>query len=375
MVFVLLVFVCVLAFANGANDNCKGVATLVGFGAARPRQALIWAAVTTACGAVVSYWISGALVDKFSRSLFEAGIALDHGFFVAVLFGALGWVLIATKSGLPVSTTHAITGALLGAGLVAFSGAGIRWGFLVDKFAKPLALSPVLSLAVVFLLAWPVTRLVRRYSSACVCVVPAQQPAQLGGAAGALTMSAAAPAGATIVTGYGGACEAQPAIAAATGSMVASAIHWFSSGMVGFARGWNDAPKIAALGTVAAAAVAPESGRPLVFLLVTAAMAAGGLVAGASVLETLARKVTPLPLAESLAASAVTSTLVSLASWHGLPVSTTHVSTGAIIGAGLKNNAREVRWGKVGEIVLSWLITLPVSGVLASGAKLLLGWL
>lgn len=278
MVFVLLLFVCVLAFANGANDNCKGVATLVGFGAAKPRQALIWAAVTTACGAVVSYWISGALVDTFSRSLFDAGVQLDHGFFVAVLFGALGWVLIATKSGLPVSTTHSITGALIGAGLVALSSSGIRWSFLVNKFAVPLALSPVLSLAVVFLLAWPVTHLVQRYSSLCVCVVPAQ-PAQIGSPAGALGMSVAAPAGPEIVTAYDGACEAQPAIASATASTIANAVHWGTSGMVGFARGWNDAPKIAALGTVAAAAVATEHGRPLVFLLVTAAMAAGGLIA------------------------------------------------------------------------------------------------
>lgn len=371
MVFVLLLFICVLAFANGANDNCKGVATLVGFGTAKPRQALLWAAVTTACGAVVSYWISGALVDKFSRSLFEAGVVLDHGFFVAVLFGALGWVLIATKSGLPVSTTHSITGALIGAGLVALSSSGIRWAFLVDKFAKPLALSPILSLAIVFLLAWPVTAIIQRYSSLCVCVVPSQ-PAQLGSTAGALSMSAATPGGPALVTAYDGSCEAQPAIASATASMVANAVHWASSGMVGFARGWNDAPKIAALGTVAAATVAPEYGLPLVFVLVTAAMAAGGLIAGASVLETLAKKVTPLPLVESLTASTVTSTLVSLASWNGLPVSTTHVSTGAIIGAGLKNNAREVRWSKVGEIVLSWLITLPVSALLASGAQFLL---
>ncbi|WP_437291784.1 anion permease [Sorangium sp. So ce406] len=374
MTFVLLLLVCLLAFANGANDNCKGVATLVGFGAARPRQALIWAAVTTACGAVISYWISGALVDKFSRALFDAGLVLDNAFFVAVLFGALGWVLLATRFGFPVSTTHSITGALLGAGLVAFSSQGIRWSLLVEKFAKPLALSPVVSLGIVFLLAWPIAGLVRRTSGRCVCVVP-PQPAPLAAAPGAPRLSVIQPAAPTLVAGTDSACAAQLATPVVTASSAVNAVHWLSSGMVGFARGWNDAPKIAALGTVAATAVASEHGRPLAFSLVTVAMAVGGLVAGASVLETLARKLTPLPLVESMTASAVTSTLVSLASWNGLPVSTTHVSTGAIIGAGLKNDARAVRWGKVGEIVLSWIITLPVSALLASGAKLLLGLL
>jgi PiT family inorganic phosphate transporter len=110
----------------------------------------------------------------------------------------------------------------------------------------------------------------------------------------------------------------------------------------------------------------------IAFAVVTVAMAIGGVVAGRKVLETLSRKVTPLPLAESLTASLTTASLVCAASWVALPVSTTHVSTGAIVGAGLKNDPGKVRWGKVGEIVLSWLITLPVAGLLAAGAKYVL---
>ena len=108
------------------------------------------------------------------------------------------------------------------------------------------------------------------------------------------------------------------------------------------------------------------------FAIVAAAMALGGLIAGQRVLETLSKKVTALPLPEALTASATTATLVSLASWNGLPVSTTHVSTGAIIGAGLRNNPRTVRWAKVGEIVLSWLVTLPVAALLSAAVKALL---
>jgi PiT family inorganic phosphate transporter len=87
------------------------------------------------------------------------------------------------------------------------------------------------------------------------------------------------------------------------------------------------------------------------------------------VLQTLAKKVTPLPLPESLTASLTTAALVSAASFGGQPVSTTHVATGAIVGAGLKNDPRAVRWKKVGEIVLSWVVTLPAAGLLAAGAE------
>lgn len=161
----LSILIGLLSFANGANDNCKGVATLVGFGAAKPRQALIWAAFTTALGAVVSFWLADALVNKFSKELFAEGVAIDNALFVAALFGAFGWIILATATGMPVSTTHAITGALLGAGLVELADGSIRWSVLTGKFVKPLALSPVLSLVVVYLVTWPVALIVKRYAA------------------------------------------------------------------------------------------------------------------------------------------------------------------------------------------------------------------
>lgn len=328
---VLLVFVALLAFANGANDNCKGVATLVGFGAAKPRTALLWATATTALGSFFSFFVAGGMIKSFSTGLFAKGTPLDSPFYLAVLVGACGWILLATRVGLPVSTTHAITGALTGAGLVAFGASTFQWEFLGAKFAVPLAVSPVLSLATVFLVAWPVSGLLgaaRRHSAA--------------------------------ETAEG---EPRPI------SPFVNGLHWLSSGMVGFARGWNDAPKIAALSVVV---LTGPSGMLSSFILVTLAMAVGGLVFGRRVLETLSKKVTTMPLPESLTASLATATFVSLASWNALPVSTTHVSTGAIIGAGLKHDAKGVHWGKVGEILLSWLVTLPVAALLAALAKLVL---
>jgi PiT family inorganic phosphate transporter len=109
MNILLIILLALLAFANGANDNCKGVATLVGYGAARPRQALLWAMLTTALGAAFSYWFAGGLIKSFSTALFAESARLDTSFFVAVLTGAGAWILLATRTGLPVSTTHAIT--------------------------------------------------------------------------------------------------------------------------------------------------------------------------------------------------------------------------------------------------------------------------
>ena len=365
MLIALLILVALLAFANGANDNCKGVATLVGFGAAKPRQALAWAAVTTAIGAGVSFWLAGGLIKSFSTGLFARGTPLDGWFFVAVLAGAFGWVIIATLTGMPVSTTHAITGGLVGSGLVAFSTGQIRWGDLGSRFALPLALGPVSALVLVYLVSWPVMLVVRRLSGRCVCVV--ERPVVEPGPAGA----AVARGQLSVVVGSVEHCAVEAPVAAASANSAAAGVHWASSRLVGFARGWNDAPKIAALGigTLTAAGVA----HPMAwaFGVVTVAMAIGGLVAGRKVLETLSKKVTPLPLAESLTASLATAALVSAAWWFALPVSTTHVATGGIVGAGLRNDPSAVRWGKVGEIVLSWLVTLPVAGLLAAAAMYL----
>lgn len=366
MVIAVLLLVALLAFANGANDNCKGVATLVGFGAATPRRALLWATLTTALGAGVSFWLAGGLVKSFSSGIFARGTPLDAGFFAAVLIGAIGWVLFATFTGLPVSTTHAITGGLVGAGLVAFASGQIRWAELGSKFALPLALSPLASMLIVYLVSWPVVFLVKRYSGRCVCVVEDADVTSCVGAA-----AAAVPV-ARVVTDTEAACAEQSPVVAVSTTATANAVHWASSGMVGFARGWNDAPKIAALSIATLAGANVANGMAITFAVVTVAMAVGGIMAGRKVLETLSKKVTPLPLAESLTASIITASLVSAASWVGLPVSTTHVSTGAIVGAGVRNDPRAVRWGKVGEIVLSWLVTLPVAALIAATAKYLI---
>lgn len=351
MTGLLLVLVALLAYANGSNDNSKGVATLVGYGAATPRRALLYAALTTGIGGAVSLVYSGGLLKSFSTGPFsKSTVGLDHAFFIAVLIGAFGWVIFATFTGLPVSTTHAILGSLIGAGMVAVGKDHVQWAVLGKSFVLPLVLSPVLSLTIVYLLAWPVFWWVRRGTVTRQVEIEqtVMSMARSGGSEEVAVMEA----------------TRESITQTRRASPAANAIHWASGGLVGFARGWNDTPKIAALSLLAF----PQR-MSIGFAIVTVAMAAGGLISGRKVLDTMARKLTPLPLPESLTASLTTAGLVCLASWKGLPVSTTHVSTAAIVGAGLKNDAGAVKWKKVFEIALSWLITLPAAGLIAAGAK------
>lgn len=356
MTLVLLVLACGLAFANGANDNCKGVAALVSAGEATPARALVWAAATTALGSGIAYFWDGGLVALFRTGFLDGDGDLPPAFFAAVLAGAIGWVLLATRFGLPVSTTHAISGALVGAGLTAVGMERIGWARLATHFALPLLLGPLVALAVVFLLARPIAVLARRTSGRCTCLVEEPTPVAANGGI-ALARSRQALAVGRVET-----CVRHTPSVMVEGSGLLRAANWLASGLVGFARAWNDTPKIAALTLVA---VPAGGGAQLPFLLVTAAMALGGLVTGRRVLATLSARVTTLPAGESLAASTASATLVSLASFHGLPLSTTHVTTGAVVGAGLARDRRSVDLRVVRDIVLAWVVTLPAGALLA----------
>lgn len=356
MTLVLLALACGLAFANGANDNCKGVAALVSAGEARPIRALSWAAVTTALGSAVAFYWDGGLVALFRASFLGTGDDLPLVFFASVLAAAIGWVLLATATGMPVSTTHALSGALVGGGLVVVGAGQIGWAELATHIALPLAVGPLVALLLVHLLARPISTLTRRASGRCTCLVAEPTLAAMSGGA------ALARRRHRVVVDHLETCARQSPAVAVAGSRALRAANWLASGLVGFARAWNDTPKIAALALVAA----PDGGGARrIFLAVAVAMALGGLVTGRRVLATLATRVTRLPPAESLAASTASATLVSLASFHGLPLSTTHVTTGAIVGAGLARDRKSVHRPVVRDIVLAWAVTLPVSALLA----------
>src|SRR6266496_5570003 len=149
MTFVLVCLAtCFLAYSNGANDNFKGVASLFGSRTCNYRTAISWATITTFAGSIMSIFLVQTLLKKFSGK----GIVPDHFviseyFLLAVAIGAGLTVIIATLTGFPISTTHALTGAIIGCGFIAV-GSHLNLAALGKDFVLPLLVSPVLAMAV-----------------------------------------------------------------------------------------------------------------------------------------------------------------------------------------------------------------------------------
>ena len=349
---VLVLLTVGLAFVNGANDVSKSIATLVGSGVGSERRALAWGAAWTVAGALGAGFVSRSLVAVFSGSGVLTNAPASMGFPMAVGAGAIGWLVIATRTGLPVSTTHALVGGLVGAGVVAQGPAGVSWATVAHKVALPLAVSPLLSLGLVVVIFPTITLLFRRLNRYCVCLERhhlALAPAVPG-------LPVAAGPALHVIAG----AECPPQVLTRVNAL--DSVHWLSAGLASGARALNDAPKMLALGFAAAPTLGVRSGS--LVALVALAMGLGSHIAGRRVLRTLAGKVTRISPDDGLAANLVTSTLVGIASVVAAPVSTTHVATGAIIGIGM--HGRRLRWKLMGELLLAWVVTVPVAAAIAA---------
>jgi PiT family inorganic phosphate transporter len=357
MTLLLLLAVLFLAASNGANDNFKGVAALYGSGSAGYRASLVWASVTTLAGSLCSVLLARALLKAFTGAgLVSAHIAAQTDFALAVAGGAGMTVALASWRGMPISTTHALVGAMSGAGLIAV-GSSMHLSSLGKTFLLPLLASPLLAMIPALLLGPPLRRLVARAAAAPECVCRTDDP--LLAADGSLQLLAMPQT----VSASAAECAAQglrpsPWRADARGSV--RALLLLSSGAASFARGLNDTPKIAALLLPIAAL---DGGRAV--LAVGTAMLVGGWFGARRVARTMSDRITRLDLAAALSASLTTALLVSTASVNGLPVSTTHVAVGALAGAGVTGPGgidRKVMRG----IAMSWIVTLPVAAVLGA---------
>ncbi len=358
----LIAAVVFLAYANGANDNFKGVATLFGSRTTDYRKALAWATLTTFAGSLAAVWVSQGLVKAFSgKGLVPAVVTADPAFLVAVGLGAALTVFLATLTGFPISTTHALVGALVGAGWVAV-GPQVRLGALAQIFLLPLAASPLMALGLTAGI-YPLLRTARTrlgvIKQLCVCVGPGWEPVRLRPDGTAVLQST----GAALTVGERSACVEQyrGVLFGVDVQRALDAAHYVSAGAVGFARGLNDAPKIVALLVVAQALrVSVTTG----LVLVAAAMAVGGWLNARRVAQTMSQRITVMDHGQGFTANLVTSLLVTVASGWGLPVSTTHVSVGALCGIGVTTRAG--RWDVMRNIALAWVITLPVAAACAA---------
>jgi PiT family inorganic phosphate transporter len=307
---ILCLAVCFVAFTNGANANFKGVASLYGSGTTTLRGALYWGTATTFAGSIAAVFLAEGMLKKFSgRGIVPDSLVQSPEFVAAVAIGAALTSFLATRFGFPVSTTHALVGALLGAGL-AGSGTEVRFAALGKNFLYPLFFSPAVA-AVLGAVAYLFLKFVH--------LAPDHRTRTL------------------------------------------DVLHYVSAGAASFARGLNDTPKMAAL-----LLVAPSLEIRLGFVVVAVIIALGGLLDADRVAETLGKKVTDMNPGQGFAASLVTAGLVATASFHSLPVSTTHVSVGSLLGIGVVT--RQAKWRKVAEILLAWVSTVPCGAFLAAVA-------
>lgn len=306
MQILIVIAVLIVAYANGANANFKGVASLFGSGTTSYRTAVNWAAVTTAAGCVAAMFFASSMLKAFSgKGLVPDALIAQPVFLLAVAGGAGLTGFLATRLGFPVSTTHMLTGALLGEGWIA---GDVNVAKLWEAFLKPLLFSPVIALisgAVLYLLL------------KALRLAPDHRTRTL------------------------------------------DALHFLSAGAVCFARGLNDTPKMAAL-LLGVGWLQGSAGM----ILIAVAMALGGMISAKQVAETLAHKITGMNPGQGFAANLATALLVTTASLHGLPVSTTHVSVGALLGIGI--TTRQAKWRTVIPVLAAWVITLPCAALVAA---------
>lgn len=355
---------CFLAYSNGSNDNFKGVATLLGSRTSDYKTALRLATAATLAGSAASVYWAQSLIKHFSGCGLVPDAVISPSFLLSVAIGAGLTVIIASLTGFPVSTTHGLIGALAGSGLVAI-GTRIDLAALKKTFFLPLFFSPLIAvaLAAMFYLIFHRTRLrlgISKESCLCLGKVPEPVPADQSFS---LTCSSVPAIG----FGSTGNCKELY-----TGNLMGinaqttlDFFHYLSAGIMSFARGLNDTPKIAALlFTVKALDIR------LGVAAIAAGIAAGGLLGSRKIAETMSYKIVDMNDGQGFTANLVTGILVTGASRLGLPVSTTHVSVGSLFGIGLVNG--KIDYKMFSEVILSWVLTLPIAAVLSGTAYRLL---
>jgi PiT family inorganic phosphate transporter len=315
MILVALVF----DFINGFHDAANSIATVVSTRVLSPQLAVLWAAFFNF---VAAFMFETRVASTIGKGVVDPG-AITLAVVTAGLVGAIVWDLITWWLGLPTSSSHALIGGLMGAA-VAHNGWGIlQWGG-IGKIAAFIVLSPLIGMALGFFNMATVLRVVKR-----------RAPARVDGVFRKLQLASAAA---------------------------------YSLG-----HGLNDAQKtmgIIMLILVSTGNMAKEqlsAHAPMwIIIACNGAIALGTMFGGWRIVRTMGARLTKLqPIGGFAAESAGAATIIG-ASWFGIPVSTTHTITGAIVGVGATRRLSAVRWGVAGSIVWAWLLTIPTSGIIAA---------
>lgn len=356
MVYIILILVVAFfAYSNGANDNFKGVATLYGSRQVSYKIAVSWATLTTLLGSIASIFLAAALVKNFSgKGLIPDVFVNDPSFAASVAVGAASTVFMATKIGMPISSTHAMVGALFGTGFIV-SGGNVKVELLLGIFLLPLILSPLLS-ALLSAVLNKTQQFFNRNEKDCLCVTDSKMILNAGPKNYMVNVRELKFENVKI-------CQQEDVVAgvAINSSKLIDALHFLSSGVVCFARGLNDTPKIVAL-----LILVPSMGIYEGLVMIAVLMAIGGLIHSRKISRTMGEKITTMDRKQGFSTNLITSGMVISASVFGLPVSTTHVSVGAIVGMGAANKTAD--YSVIRQILLSWVLTLPFGAIMAVAA-------
>jgi PiT family inorganic phosphate transporter len=319
LLWVTIAVAVVFDFTNGFHDTANAIATSISTRAMSPHFAVGLSAVFNLVGAIVTVEFFQAKVSNTIAST----LAIKPGLVIVIsaLVGAISWNLITWYRGLPSSSTHALIGGLCGGGIAAAHGwSGVKWTALGKQIAS-LVISPPLGFVVAGVFA-----VVLLY----------------------------------VVHGFGW----RPAPVNRT----LRSLQVLTSAFLSYSHGANDAQKTMAaitLGLVAAGAI-PKFQVPLwVVVLSAAAIGFGTYAGGWRIIRTLGWSILKLEPATGLSAQFMGATVIQAATLVGLPVSTTHVITGSVMGVGASRKPSSVRWGLGASIVLAWIVTIPAAAVIA----------
>jgi PiT family inorganic phosphate transporter len=311
----------VFDYINGFHDTANAIATSVATRALRPQYALLMAAFFNFFGAfagtAVANTIGKGLVDEQTTT--QVVVA-------AALLGAITWNLITWWLGLPSSSSHALIGGLVGATVIASGTGSLKLDGILNKVVLPLVTSPILGFAIALVLMVVLTWIFRR---------AARKPL----------------------------------------ARAFRILQVFSAGFMAFAHGSNDAQKTMGIITLAlfSAGVLPTVDVPVWVIFVSAtAISLGTAMGGWRIMHTMGHRVVELEPIHGFAAEVTAASVIYGAAHFGMPVSTTHVISSAIMGVGMSRGIRGVRWSVARRILVAWVLTLPASGFVGALAWVIL---
>jgi PiT family inorganic phosphate transporter len=316
--FIILVVVIILAvvfdFINGFHDTANAIATVVATRVLTPLQAILMAATLNFVGA-----ITGTAVAKtIGAGLVDTNLVTQTAV-MAALIAAITWNLITWYFGIPSSSSHALIGGIVGAGIAQAGVDAPHYDALLQKVILPLIFSPLIGFAASLMLMVLLVRLVGRHTPAWIHRIFGQ-------------------------------------------------LQVVSSALMAYSHGGNDAQKTMGVITLALIAYGAQQtfDVPLWVILVSAtAMALGTASGGWRIMRTMGTRLADLQPIHGFAAETTAGVVIEVASQLGYPLSTTQVISASILGAGAARRLRAVRWNIAGNIVTAWIVTIPICGGMA----------